>query len=283
VGTDTAFVDVGGISLGSSEVASMKSPRVLLLWDAPTSSLSAGWARFALERRIGVRTTAVRVGSFRRANLADYDVVVMPSGDYATLGDDGVKRLKDFARAGGTVVTLGEASRWAAKEKVALIDTRTENRDGSPEKDAPATDADKDKKKPDTAKPFDYEKAIQPEREAPENTPGSYLRVILDPEHWMSSGTDFEMGVLVESRRIFTPITLDKGENVGVYAKKDRLRMSGLVWDEAQTALAQKAFLIHQAVGAGHVIAFAEEPNYRAYTEGAMLLFANAVLLGPAF
>jgi len=281
VGTDTAFVDAGGISLGSGEVANMKSPRVLLMWDAPTSSLSAGWARFALERRIGARTTAVRVSSFRRANLADYDVVVMPSGDYSTLGDEGVKRLKDFARAGGTVVTLGEASRWAAKEKVALIDTRTENRDGSPEKEAPPADA--DKKKADTSKPFDFEKALLPEREAPENTPGAYLRVTLDPEHWMSSGTDFEMGVLVESRRIFTPITLDKGDNVGVYAKKDKLRMSGLVWDEAQTALAQKAFLIHQSVGAGHVIAFAEEPNYRAYTEGTMLLFANAVLLGPAF
>ena len=71
--------------------------------------------------------------------------------------------------------------------------------------------------------------------------------------------------------------------NVGVYAKKDKLRMSGLVWDEAQTALAQKAYLIHQQSGAGHVIAFAEEPNYRAYTEATMLLFANAVILGPAF
>jgi len=78
-------------------------------------------------------------------------------------------------------------------------------------------------------------------------------------------------------------IALDKGDNVGVYAKKDKLRMSGLVWDEAQTALSQKAFLINQAWEAGKVIAFAEEPNYRAYTEGAMLLFANAVLLGPAF
>jgi hypothetical protein len=279
VGTDTAFVDVGGISLGSGDVAHMKSPRVLLMWDAPTSSLAAGWTRFALERRIGVPTTAVRVSSFRRANLNDFDVVVMPSGDYSVLGEDGVKRLKDWVRGGGTLVTLGEASRWAAKEKVALIDTRTENRDGSPEKDGPADD----KKKVDLSKPFDYEKAIQPERESPENTPGAFLRVALDPEHWMSAGTDFEMGVLVESRRIFTPITLDKGDNVAVYAKKDKLRMSGLAWDEALAALAQKAFLIHQSSGAGHVIAFAEEPNYRAYTEGTMLLFANAVLLGPAF
>jgi len=286
VGTDTAFVDVGGISLGSGEVVNMKSPRVLLMWDAPTSSLSAGWARFTLERRIGARTTAVRVNSFRRANLADFDVVVMPSADYSTLGDDGVRRLKDFVRGGGTVITLGEASRWAAREKVALIDTRTENRDGTPEKDAPPAEGDKkkvDADKPSDGKPFDYDKAVLPDREAPENTPGAYLRMNLDPEHWLAAGTDFEMGVLVESRRIFTPITLDKGMNVGVYAKKDKLKMSGLVWDEAQTALAQKAYLIHQQLGAGHVIAFAEEPNYRAYTEGTMLLFANAVLLGPAF
>jgi len=281
VGTDTAFADAGGISLGSGEVASMKNPRVLLMWDSPTSSLSAGFARFALERRIGVRTTAVRVNSFRRADLHDYDVVVMPSGDYSSLGEDGVKRLKDFVRAGGTVVTLGEASRWATREKVGLLDTHAENRDGSPQTEG--GDADKDKKKFDASKPFDYEKAILPDREPPESTPGSYVRVLLDKEHWLSAGTDFDLGALVESRRIFTPITLDKGDNVGVYAKKDDLRLSGLVWDDAQAALAQKAYLIHQSSGAGHVIAFAEEPNYRAYTEGTMMLFANAVLLGPAF
>lgn len=281
IGTDTSFVDVGGISLGSGDVANLKNPRVLLMWDAPTSSLSAGWARFALERRIGVQTTAVRVGSFRRADLSNYDVLVMPSADYSILGDEGVKRIKDWVRTGGTVITIGEASRWAAKEKVALIDTHTENRDGSPEKEAAASDA--DKKKFDATKPFDLDKTIQPEREAPENTPGSYLRVMLDPDHWLSAGTDFEMGVLVESRRIFTPIQLDKGDNVALYAKKDKLRISGLVWDDAQTALSQKAYLIHQSLGSGHVIAFAEEPNYRAYTEGTMLLFANAVLLAPAF
>jgi len=32
----------------------------------------------------------------------------------------------------------------------------------------------------------------------------------------------------------------------------------------------------------GHVIAFAEEPNYRAYAEATQLLFINAVLLAVA-
>ena len=42
-----------------------------------------------------------------------------------------------------------------------------------------------------------------------------------------------------------------------------------------------KAFLIHQPMGQGQLVAFAEDPNYHAYTEATQLLFMNAVLLGP--
>jgi hypothetical protein len=38
---------------------------------------------------------------------------------------------------------------------------------------------------------------------------------------------------------------------------------------------------MHEPRGSGQVIAFAEDPNYRAYTEATMLLFINAVVLGP--
>ena len=286
VPTDTAFVDPGGISLGSGDIAALKSPRVLLFWDAPTFSLSAGWTRYVLERRFGVGATAVRVNSLRRADLRRYDVIVLPSGDYSSLSTETVTWIKDWVRTGGTLVTLGEASRWAAREKTGLLATRTELRDGSPEIDvdeskAEGKDKDAAKKKDDA--PYDFEKAVLPERESPESTPGAILRVELDRRHWLSSGTDGEIGALVESRRVFTPIKLDKGENVGVYAGKDTLRLSGLAWDEALSGLARKAFLIEQPLGDGHIVAFAEDPNYRAFTEATMLLFANAVMFGPAF
>jgi len=46
--------------------------------------------------------------------------------------------------------------------------------------------------------------------------------------------------------------------------------------------LAQRAYLMHQPMGRGHIVAFAEDPNYRAFTEATELLFMNAVLLAPA-
>lgn len=86
---------------------------------------------------------------------------------------------------------------------------------------------------------------------------------------------------VVDGSRVFRPIPLDRGTNVGRYGGLDDLVLGGIVWDEARPQLAHKAFLIHQRVGRGQLVAFAEGPNYRAYTEATQLLFMNAVLLGP--
>jgi hypothetical protein len=281
---DSTFVEKG-MSLGSSQARALKPTRIALGWDTPTSSLSAGWARWVHERRFGLPVTAVRVASLRRLSLDKYDVLVLPSGDYGdALGKEAVRRLSDWVRRGGTLVTLAEASRWAASEKAALLETHTELKGGAPEREPDEDEKKKAKKdeKPDPEKPFDFEKAIKPERERPDALPGALLRVELDTEHWLAAGLDGEVQAVVEGQRIFSPIKLDNGRNVGVYFAKDRLVASGLVWPESQTQLARKAFLIHQPLGEGHVIAFAEDPNFRGFAEATELLFLNSVLLGPA-
>ena len=53
------------------------------------------------------------------------------------------------------------------------------------------------------------------------------------------------------------------------------------VW-KAQKQLANKAYLMYQSRGRGHVVAFAEDPNFRAFMDGLNLLFFNAVFFGPA-
>ncbi len=280
VATDTGYVEKG-LSLGSNQVRPLKASRVLLAWDTPTSSLSAGWARYVLERRFGQPVTAVRTASLRRVDLGRYDVLVLPSGDYSdTLGEEAVRRLKGWVSEGGTLVLISEAARWAGKEKVGLLATQPELRDGRP--DAEPADKEKEDKK-ESAKPFDYEKAILPERERPEDNYGAFLRVELDREHWLAAGSGDEVAAMVSGSRIFTPLKLDKGRNVGIYAAKDRLVAGGFVWEEAKEPLARKAFLMHQPTGQGHVVAFAEDPNFRAVAEGTELLFMNAVLLGPAY
>ena len=230
-----------------------------------------------------------RLSALRRVELARFDVVVLPSGDYGdAIGAGLVTKLRGWVEAGGTLVALGEAARWLTRDKVGLLATTTQLRDGRPDVEPEPGDEKKAEGRPAKDKdakpePFDLEKAIQPERERPDAVPGAQLRVRLDPEHWLSAGSDGEICAIVESQRVFLPLKLDKGTNVGVYAKKEEVVGSGLVWDDVRDLLAQKAFLMHQPTGEGHVIAFAEDPNYRGYAESTELLFMNAVLLGPAY
>ena len=90
-------------------------------------------------------------------------------------------------------------------------------------------------------KPFDFEKAIQPDRERPENLAGAMLRVALYPYHWLTAGLDGEIQTVYEGARVFAPLKLDAGVNVGTYAPLDRLVAAGLVWKEAQPLLAGRA------------------------------------------
>jgi hypothetical protein len=235
---DTGFVD-SGISLGSNQVRPLKPPRVLLAWDVPTDSYSAGWTRYVLERHFGQPVSLVRVASISKLSLYDFDVVVLPAGDYATIAPSD---LAAWMRSGGILITLGEASLWAARAELLSSE-------------AGQTAA---------------------------RTPGALVRVVLDAQHWLSAGTDGEIQMLVNGRRVLSPISLELGVNAGVYAASDRLRASGLIWDDVREELAQTAAVIYQRFGRGGIVAFAEDPNYRAYNEASMLLFINAVLIGPA-
>jgi hypothetical protein len=278
VAVDSAFAETG-LSLGSNLVRPLRSPRVLLAWDAPANGLSAGWARYVLERRFGLVPSAVRVNSLARVTLAEFDVIVLPSGNYGgALGGDTLRRVKDWVNVGGTLVTIGDATRWAAAESTGVLNTTAEWKDGAPIKDGPAPP--RSDKAP--AQPIDLAKAIEPTRELPTLVPGAIANAVVDTEHWLSSGLDASVPVSVQGQRVLSPITLDKGRNVVVFAPKDRLVASGIFWEESQQLLPGKPYLIHQPTGRGHVIAFTDDPNTRAFAEATELLFLNAVLLGPS-
>ncbi len=102
----------------------------------------------------------------------------------------------------------------------------------------------------------------------------------------MSAG--FDGGVvpaLVTSDRIFLAPEGPPDSNrriLGVYADAANLRLSGHAWQESLDRLPGSVFAYEEVVGAGRVIAFAEDLNYRAYWRGANRLFLNAAVLGPS-
>ncbi len=281
VGVDSGYAEEG-VDLGSTSIRRVRPPRVAVLWDVPTSPTSAGHLRHALETTIGYPVTVVRTATLAGARLENFDVIVMPdsrgSDGYARmLGESGAAAIAHWVRQGGVLVGVGGAARYLADEKVGLLATKAVMRTKTG-----AGGAEGGGERRGTESPFDLEAHVVPEEEEPPAVPGAILRVVLDREHLLAAGfPSGEVDVLVDSRRVLLPLTLDKGRNVGVYAQEASLLQSGFILEASRKLLAQKGFFMVQGHGRGRVIAFAEDPSARAVTRASLLLLANAVFFGP--
>ncbi len=283
--TNSSWVDEG-VNFGSGQVNYLLKPKIAMAYNTPTSSYSAGWSRYIIEQVIGYPVTVIRTEQLGSADLTKFNVLILPNarGGYSrALGDGGIRKIKDWIRSGGTLVTFGQATYWLTGEKVGLLATNRELKGGKPDKPEKKKTDKKDKEnKPDLTKTFDVEKEIQPEKELPTSLAGAIFRISLDKEHWLAFGYDGDANVLTEGRNIFTPLKLDKGRNVGLYMPEDKVLLSGFVWDDYKKQIANKAYLMHQRNGQGNVVAFAQDPNYRAFFDGLNLLLINAIFLGPS-
>ncbi len=281
--TDTGWVEEG-ISFGSPNVLHVRRPRVALAWDRPTRSTSAGSTRFVLERQFGYPVTPIRTSRLAGADIGSFDVLILPEGSYASFfGENAVEKLKNWVRAGGTLIGLGGALEFLTDEKVGLLAVSREDKAPAKDTEKGSTKADAEKAKSTIlATEADYLEAIKPSSEPPDRVPGVVAKASLDQDHWMAAGMEGTVNAMVRGRNIYSPITMDKGVNAAVFLGPDELLASGYLWEENRKQLAYKPLVIVQEHGRGLVVGFTADPNYRAFMDGTNVLFLNAVFRGPA-
>lgn len=301
-----------GPTFGSSHFSALRKPAILIAWDRPTQGGSAGQTRFVIERQFGYPTTVIRTEQIGGVDLSKFQTVILPDGGAyaASLGANGVRRLKDWVQAGGTLVAIGGAIQFLAAPATGLLSTAEENaikegvtptaggtpatggrgggRGGAAPAEAPAAApaVPQGNAAPVAPKifvtPADLDLAEQPTAELPGSLHGALAKVKVDREHWITEGVPETVYALVSGRAIYQPIKTDRGINAAVFAGPNEVLASGYMWDEYRKQLAFKPFVIVERSGRGNVIAFTADPNYRAYMDGLNLLFLNAVFRGPA-
>ncbi|MDX2178553.1 MAG: M14 family metallopeptidase [Bryobacteraceae bacterium] len=283
IATNTGWVE-DGANFGSNNVSAMRKINIAMAWDQPVSSLSAGHARFLIERQYGYPVTMIRTSRLGFADLSKFHVLILPEGQYGGALSGASARLKAWVQAGGTIVGLGSALGFLSDSRVGLLGIQQESlaRGTDAPKPAPA----KPEEGPVAGKLFtkeeDLAKAIQADRESPDDVAGVLVRAKVDPEHWLTAGAPETVHVMISGRTIYSPIKLDRGINAAVYKGPDDLLASGYLWEENRKQLAFKPFLVVERQGRGHVIGFTADPNFRGYMDGLNLLFLNAIFRGPA-
>jgi hypothetical protein len=224
-----------------------------------------------------------------KADLANYQVLILPSGDYQKSFDKAaIKNLKSWVQNGGVLVTFGKATQFVASSKVALLDVKREFayiekpiKTEQIEKEASGKDKSQVKGQLFTSKQ-DLLDASEVQKKSPDNVAGILANVEVDQEHWLTAGVNQNVVALVSGSDIYAPITLNSGKNLAWFRGPEKVLASGYLWQENKKQLAYKPFLIHQPLGKGMLVSFTQEPTTRAYLNGLNVLLTNSIFRAAA-
>ena len=264
VATDTAFVEEGA-HMGGPDVRWVKPPKVLLAVNRPTN-YSSGHTWYLFDQVLRYPTTRVKGADFSSVRLSDFNTIVLPDGRYSNsngFSESVAAKLRDWVREGGTLITLRGATAWATEEKIGLLkNTRLKRKVEEPSKGA------------------DEGEKNKPEKVRPDSSPGAFLKATVFQDHFVSFGFDAELDVFFAGNLVLSPTAETGGRSIVSFGKREGLVTSGFCWPETLDLLAETPFLIHRSVGQGHIIAFTDDPNFRAMYPALQRLFINAAMFG---
>ena len=285
-GVNSSWVTQGP-SFGSNNTVTMSAPNIAIAWDEPVSSLSAGNTRFVIEQQFNYPVTAIRTKTIKTADLSNYHVLILPSGHYMeVLEKDGADNIKQWVKSGGVLITLGNATKFAADQTIGLLDVKRERayKDKADNASPPSKEEEKDSMADGqllTTKKT-LLSASENAKEKPDFVAGVLANIEVDQEHWLTAGVHKNLVAIAYGNDIYTPIKLASGKNLAWFADADNILASGYLWKENKKQLAYKPFLIHQPMSNGMVISFTQEPTTRAYLDGLNIMLMNSIFRAAA-
>jgi hypothetical protein len=263
---------VGGIDLGSNNVRTVPETKAALLVGTGTNASEVGEAWFVASQQLGVPLSRIELSNFGRAPLGRYTSIVVVGGTYTSLDRAAVEKLRRWVQDGGTLITLKNASEWVIKQGIVKDKLLIPANGGWADTTAVATA----KGKAGAPRRSDF---VQQEQEGTRAIAGSIYAADVDITNPIGFG--------LSSRRLYvfrngtTFLRPSRNPYATVVQYTDKPLVSGYVSQANLRQISNSAAVVVSKVGAGRVVLFADDPNFRNYWHGTSRLFANALLLGP--
>lgn len=254
----SGFVDKGA-DLGSAYVHVMRQPKVMLIAGDQVNSEEMGEVWHYFEQQINYPITLVRLQDLNRIKMSDFDVVILPDGNYNDLPTE---KLQSWIRDGGKLIAVGDAVGALAGKGNFTIKHKEEKKD----------------EKADSKNKYAAVQAFEERnRESIKSSvPGAIYKINLDNTHPLGFGYPNYYYSLKLSDDVYDYLG-DEGWNVGT-VKKDGY-VAGFVGQKAKAKITDGLLLGVQSMGRGSVVYFVDDPLFRSFWENGKLLFSNAVFM----
>ncbi|HXB32750.1 MAG TPA: M14 metallopeptidase family protein, partial [Puia sp.] len=263
----SGFVDRGP-DFGSDLVRMVHPPRVAMLTGDQVNSEDAGEVWHLFEQELHYPITLLNATDMRQISWKNFDVVILPNGNYRVLEDKGIAEgLKNWVREGGRLIAMQDAVIQLAKGEWGIQEKGAESGKEKGQKE------DQDQKE-DYSLLHRYDGRQR--EEVMNSVPGAIYRVELDNTHPLAFGYPDHYYTLKQDGNAYEFIRED-GWNVGVI-RKDNF-VSGFAGNKAKERLKDVLIFGVQDLGRGKVVYMADDPLFRSFWENGKLLFCNAVFL----
>ncbi|GAA0713527.1 M14 family metallopeptidase [Aquimarina litoralis] len=259
--TETGF-STSGIDLGSGNFRKLDTPKALLLIGDGVYSYEAGEVWHLLDTRVHMPITKLKLNMFNSVPLKDYNTLVMVSGRYHQLDSLQQKRIKEWISYGNTLVTIGNASKWAIDKKMVSEVLTTKAKDSAKQK---------------ITKRLPYVDAG--ENIGRERVGGAIFEVDLDITHPLGFGYRNKSVPVYKNNSVFIAPSKNPYATVAKYT--ENAHIDGYISsNNYENYLKPSASIVVSSIGSGRVILFADNPNFRGSWYGTDRLFLNALFFG---
>lgn len=258
---DGGFMDAGP-DMGSPDILKLAAPRVALVTGNDVSPNAAGEIWHLFEQQVKYPITLLNGDRLRINTLKQFDVLILPDGDYSFIsdkktGDD----IKTWVRNGGRIIAMESAVTQLANAEfgVKLKKDEEEKKD--------------DKKAGDYAS---LRKYGDRERDDLVNSiPGAIYKVEMDETHPLAFGIGNAFYTLKQNSTVLE--FLKDGWNVGVIKKANKT--AGFAGVSVTDKIKDGTLFAVQDMGRGKIIYMVDDPVFRNFWENGKLLLLNAVFM----
>ncbi|NBO58777.1 MAG: zinc carboxypeptidase, partial [Chitinophagia bacterium] len=247
-----------GVDLGSSYVKTLKKPEALMIIGTGVAASEAGEVWHLLDQRLQMPITKVDMLNIGRADLSRYNTMIIVSGVYSLLDKATIEKIKSWVQNGNTIIAIKGGAEWAIKNGFTKENLQ----------------------QPDSVKQSlvrqDFDRAI--EIEGAKALGGSIFRVDLDTTHPVGFGFTTRKIAVYKNSLTFFQNSKNPYSTVAQYLAEPLI--GGYVHPTTMKKLKGSASILVGSEGAGRVVMFADEPNFRGTWYGTNKLFLNALFYG---
>lgn len=246
-----------GSYLGSNMVKNIALPKIALIVGEGVAGYDAGEVWHLLDERFDMELTLLPIDKVSTATLRRYNTLVLVEGDYATLDTRARQKIKQWAQNGGNIIAMRNASRWLSTQGLTKARFKTP-------------------KKNDTLPQRAY---VDKSRfTGAQMIGGAIFATRLDLTHPLAYGYNQEIMPVFKKGTLFMERAKSAYSNPVMYTQSPLL--SGYISRENLSKLRGSAAVDISIFGAGKIISFTDNLNFRAYWYGTNKMFLNAIFFG---